>query len=91
MATKKRRNWGGVRPGAGRPKGTGNGSSPASRRNRIALMLTDAELEQLGALARQEGRPLATLAYECLRAGLRNRARRAGRGAAKKPSDKSSS
>lgn len=71
MATKKKLGWGGVRPGAGRPKGSGNGPSPNSRKNRIAIMLTDRELEKLNRLATRKKRPVATLAYELLAIGLK--------------------
>ena len=44
---KKKAKWGGRREGAGRPFGSGKGPSPLSRRNRVAIMLTDVELAAL--------------------------------------------
>lgn len=76
VSAKKRSNWGGVRPGAGRPKGSGAGPSPSARKNRIAVMLSDAELARLLALAELSGKPVATLAYELIHRGLQGRARR---------------
>lgn len=64
-----------MRPGAGRPKGSGNGPSPDARKNRIAVMLSDSELERLEALAGLSGKPIATVAYEFVARGLRSRAR----------------
>lgn len=65
MAAKKKKKgtWGGRRPGAGRPKGSGNGPSPNSRRNRVAVMFTDTELKTLKGLAKKKGVPIATAAY----------------------------
>ena len=62
-AKKKKGSWGGRRPGAGRPKGSGKGPSPDSRRNRVAVMLTDAELKKLKGVARKQGIPVSTAAY----------------------------
>ncbi len=64
MTAKKSSNWGGARPGAGRPKGSGTGPSPNARVNRIAIMLTDREWSKLARLARRRNVPLATLAHE---------------------------
>jgi len=75
VSGKKRSNWGGVRPGAGRPKGSGNGPSPDARKNRIAVMLSDSELERLETLAGLSGKPIATVAYEFVARGLRRRPR----------------
>jgi hypothetical protein len=61
---KKKGTWGGRRPGAGRPKGSGNGPSPDSRRNRVAVMFTDVELKTLKGLAKKQGVPIATAAYK---------------------------
>jgi len=72
MATKKKFGWGGARPGAGRPKGSGNSPSPDSRKNRIAIMLTDGELEKLSRLATRKKTPVATLAYELMAKGLKS-------------------
>ncbi len=72
-ATKRARKngWGGARPGAGRPKGSGQGPSPDARRNRVAVMLTDAELRKLVRAARRGRQPVATLAYQLLARSLR--------------------
>ncbi len=64
--------WGGARPGAGRPKGSG--ADPArSRRNRIPVMVTDGDLEKLLWLAQKDRVPLATWAYRALSDGLASR------------------
>ena len=68
---KKKFGWGGARPGAGRPKGSGSGPSPDSRKNRVAVMLTDVELRKLTRLAAKKGTPIATLAYELMAKGLK--------------------
>lgn len=60
---KKKGSWGGRRPGAGRPKGSGKGPSPDSRRNRVAVMLTDVELKSLRSQAKKKGLPVSTVAY----------------------------
>ena len=71
MAAKKKFGWGGARPGAGRPKGSGNGPSPNARKNRVAIMLTDTELKKLSRLASRKKTPVATLAYELMSKGLK--------------------
>lgn len=53
----------------GRPAGP----TERVRRNRVAVMLTDAELEQLERLAIRDGKPLGTVAYEVLARGLRRK------------------
>ncbi len=63
---KKKLGWGGRRPGAGRPKGSGSGPSPNSRKNRVAVMFTDTELKKLRALAKKRGVPVATVAYRLI-------------------------
>ncbi len=68
---KKKFGWGGARPGAGRPKGSGTGPSPNARRNRVAVMLTDGELAKLARVSQRRGKPVATLAYELIAKGLR--------------------
>jgi hypothetical protein len=68
---KKNSGWGGRRPGAGRPKGSGTGPSPDSRRNRIAIMLRDTELGQLTKLASKSKEPVATAAYRILSKNLK--------------------
>ena len=69
-AKKKKGTWGGRRPGAGRPKGSGKGPSPNSRRNRVAVMLTDAELKTLQGQARKKGLPISTVAYQYIAKSL---------------------
>lgn len=66
----KKGTWGGRRPGAGRPKGSGRGPSPDSRRNRVAVMLTDDELGALRTAARTSGIPLSTAAYRLIARSL---------------------
>jgi hypothetical protein len=70
-AAKKKFGWGGSRPGAGRPKGSGTGPSPNSRRNRVAVMLTDTELKKLRASARKKRIPVSTAAYKLVSTGLK--------------------
>lgn len=60
---RKKGTWGGARPGAGRPKGSGQGPSPDSRRNRVAVMFTDKELVVLERAARRAAVPVSTMAY----------------------------
>lgn len=62
----KKGTWGGARPGAGRPKGSGRGPSPHSRRNRVAVMFTDQELRVLSGLSRRKRIPMATAAYQLI-------------------------
>jgi DNA invertase Pin-like site-specific DNA recombinase len=69
-AKAKKGTWGGRRPGAGRPKGSGKGPSPDSRRNRVAVMLTDAELKTLRSVARKSGIPVSTAAYRYIAKSL---------------------
>ena len=63
--------WGGARPGAGRPRGSGQGPSEHARKNRVAVMLTDAELVKLARIAKRRNRPVATLAHELISRALR--------------------
>lgn len=65
-----KRGWGGARPGAGRPRGSGPGPSADARRNRVAIMLSDGELARLERIARRRKLPLATLAHALLRRAL---------------------
>ena len=59
--------WGGPRRGSGRkPVIAGE-----IRRNRVAVMLTDAEWSTLTRLADKRELPLGTVAYELLSKGLR--------------------
>jgi hypothetical protein len=76
LASRKKKSWGGARPGAGRPKGSGQGSSPRARIHRVAVMLSKPELERLLKLAAVADKPLATLAYELLIRAMRNGSRR---------------
>ena len=71
MAAKQKAGWGGARPGAGRPKGSGSGPSPDARTNRVAVMLSDAELKRIQRAARRSKKPVATLAYELIAKELR--------------------
>ena len=68
MGARKKRTWGGPRKGAGR-KLTGR----AIRRNRLTILLTDREIEQLRRLADQQDLPTGTLAYEIVRRALARR------------------
>lgn len=68
---KKKLGWGGARPGAGRPKGSGSGPSPDARKNRVAVMLSDTELAKLVRIAARRKKPVATLAYELMAKGLK--------------------
>lgn len=72
--SKAKGTWGGARAGAGRPRGSGQGPSPDSRRNRVAVMFSDAELRQLKKLARAEKKPLSTTAYAIIEKRLRRKA-----------------
>lgn len=63
--------WGGPRKGAGRPPGTGPGPSPDSRRNRLTILLTDAEMTALRKLAEERDLPVGTVAYEIVALSLR--------------------
>jgi len=79
MATKKKRaksksaksGWGGKRPGAGRPKGSGKGPSPGARINRVVAMLSNDELKALKKIARQKKLPLGTAAYQIIARALK--------------------
>ena len=68
MAERKGK-WGGPRRGAGRTP------APADtvRKNRVAIMLTDAELAKLQKLADEKELPLGTVAYEFVARGLKRR------------------
>ena len=72
--TKKKGTWGGARPGAGRPLGSGKGPSPDSRRNRVAVMFSDTELRALKKIARAGKQPLSTAAYAIIEKKLRRKA-----------------
>lgn len=67
MAARKR---GGARSKMGRPPGTG-GPPEEIRRNRVVVMVRDAELAALHRLADARGLPLGTVAYELFSKALR--------------------
>ncbi len=67
---RRKAGWGGARPGAGRPRGSGPGPSADARRNRVAIMLSDLEVARLERIARRRKLPLATLAHALLRQAL---------------------
>lgn len=73
-ATKKRSKktggWGGSRPGAGRPAGTGTGPGEDARVNRVVAMVSNRELKVLKRLARKANLPLGTQAYRIIRRTL---------------------
>lgn len=69
----KKNGHGGARDGAGRPKGSGTGPDPNSRRNRVALMFRDTELEVLNAIAKKAGAPVATVAYQIVEKTLKRK------------------
>ena len=71
MAGRKSGGWGGARPGAGRPRGSGKGPSAHARKNRVAVMLTDLELAKLVRIAKRRNRPVATLAHQLISRALR--------------------
>ena len=73
MATRKKGRVGGPRKGAGRPPGTGPGPSPDARRNRLTILLTDAEWRKLKRLAERRDLPLGTVAYEFVARALKRR------------------
>ena len=70
---KKKGTWGGARPGAGRPLGSGKGPSPDSRRNRVAVMFSDTELRALKKIAKTQKQPLSTVAYAIIEKRLRRK------------------
>lgn len=59
----------GARPRMGRPPK----SPEEARRNRVVVMVTDAELEKLQASAEDQDLPAGTVAYEVLAKWLRRR------------------
>lgn len=67
---RRKAGWGGARPGAGRPRGSGPGPSADARRNRVAIMLSDLELARLERIARRRKLPLATAGHALLRQAL---------------------
>jgi len=62
----KKSGRGGPRRGAGRPKGP----EEEVRRNRVVVMLTDAEMAKLHQLAEAKALPLGTVAYQIVARGL---------------------
>lgn len=65
----KRTGRGGPRLGAGRPRGGGTGV----RRNRVVIMVTDAELAKLQRLAEEKGLPIGTVTYQIVGTSLSRR------------------
>ena len=51
--------------------GSGSGPSPNARKNRVAIMLTDTELEKMTRLCSKKDKHVATLAYELMAKGLK--------------------
>jgi hypothetical protein len=70
MAAKKKGSWGGVRAGAGRPKGTGTGPSKDARVNRIVAMLSNDQLKKITRRAKKARLPLGTYAYQIIERSL---------------------
>lgn len=62
--------WGGPRKGAGRKAGFGKAPEEI-RRNRVVVMLTDAELAALHRIAGARDLPLGTVAYELVAKALK--------------------
>ena len=67
MPTMRKTGRGGPRIGSGRPRGP----DESVRRNRVTVMLTDAELAKLHRLAESRELPLGTVAYQLFAQGLR--------------------
>jgi hypothetical protein len=67
----KKSGWGGSRPGAGRPAGTGTGPSKDARINRVVAMLSNDELKTLQKFAKRQKLPLGTAAYQIIAKALR--------------------
>ncbi len=65
----KRMNWGGARPGAGRKAGP----QEQVRRNRVTVLLTDAEFALLHRVAKQKNAPVGTAAHEIISRSLARR------------------
>jgi hypothetical protein len=65
----RRTGRGGPRPGSGRPKGP----EADLRRNKVAFMVTDAELAKLQRLASERVLPVGTVVYEIVERALRRR------------------
>ncbi|MDP6981400.1 MAG: hypothetical protein QF570_22805 [Myxococcota bacterium] len=51
-------------------RAAGKGFPPKVRKNRVAVMFTDAELKKLQALARKQRIPIATVAYRLIEKSL---------------------
>jgi hypothetical protein len=69
--TTRKSGWGGSRPGAGRPPGTGTGPSKDARINRVVAMLSNDELKTLQKHAKRQKLPLGTAAYQIIAKALR--------------------
>ena len=72
VASVRKTGLGGPRPGSGRPRGSG-GPPESVRRNRVVVMLTDAELATLDRMAADSGLPLGTMLYQLVKRSLRTR------------------
>jgi hypothetical protein len=72
VAVSRMKGRGGVRAGAGRPLGSG-GPPELVRRNRVVVMLSDAEFETMQAIAQEREVPVGTAAYEILARALKRR------------------
>jgi hypothetical protein len=68
MAAVKKGTWGGPRKGSGRKAAAGE-----VRRNRVVVMLTDAELAKLHRWAEEKDLPLGSVAYEIVGRALARR------------------
>ena len=69
MTAVKSTGRGGPRPGSGRPRG----KASDVRKNRVVVMVTDAELGKLHRLAESSKLPMGTVAYQILSAALKRR------------------
>jgi hypothetical protein len=62
----------GPKRGAGRPRGSG-GPPEDVRRNRVTIMLTDAEMAKLQQMADEQDLPFGTVAYTIVARALARR------------------
>jgi hypothetical protein len=70
-SSKKSTGWGGRRPGAGRPVGSGTGPSRHARINRVVAMLSNDELKKMRSHAKGLGLPVSTAAYRIIARSLK--------------------
>ncbi len=70
MKKKQSNGWGGRRPGAGRPKGTGTGPSGDARTERVVAMLSKKELKVMKRVARTAKIPVGTMAHRIIARSL---------------------